>query len=181
MRHAAQIACSNVDLDLMNRLVRRRLFGYGAGAAALLLVLAAAAAAFVAMQVPLQGPTAGASNPAVNCAPAPCANVQGYTLWVSDLSVDGNLVSMTITFKNSSASSHASPEDLQLIDSKQHSSGLVTDATGCETWNRHEFNNGALFGPLKVCFHASAQGPPLVLRWSPDFGLFCCQANIKLT
>ena len=165
----------------MNRLVQRRFLVYGGGAAALLLVLAAATAAFVAMQVPFQGPTAGAPTPAVNCSPAPCANVQGYTLWVSDLSVDGDLVSMMITFKNSSAASHASPEDLQLIDSKQHSSGLVTDATGCQTWNRHEFNNGAMFGPLKVCFRASAPGAPLDLRWSPDFGLFCCQANIKLT
>jgi hypothetical protein len=181
MRRAAYIACSNVDLDLMNRLMRRRLFGYGAGAAAILLVLAAAAAAFVAMQVPLQGPTAGAATPAVDCSPPPCANVRGYTLWVSDVSVDGDLVSMMITFKNSSVASHASPEDLQLIDSKQHSSGLVTDATGCQTWSRHEFNNGALFGALKACFRASAPSPPLVLRWSPDFGLFCCQANIKLT
>jgi hypothetical protein len=181
MRGAAQIACSNVDVDLMNQFMRRRVVAYGAGAAAILFVLAAAAAAFVAMQVPLQGPTAGAPTPAVNCSPAPCANVRGYTLWVSDLSVDGDVVSMMVTFKNSSAASHASPEDLQLIDSKQHSSGLVTDAPGCQTWSRHEFNNGAVFGPLKVCFRASTPGPPLALRWSPDFGLFCCQANIKLT
>jgi hypothetical protein len=181
MRRVARIACSKVDLDPMNRFMRRRLLVYGAGAAAILVVLAAGAAAFVAMQVPLQGPTAGAATPAANCSPAPCANVRGYTLWVSDLSVDGDLVSMMVTYKNSSAASHASPEDLQLIDSKQHSSGLVTDATGCQTWSRHEFNNGASFGPLRACFHASAPGPPLTLRWSPDFGLFCCQANIKLT
>ena len=165
----------------MNRLVRRRFLVYGGGAAALLLVLAAGAAAFVAMQVPFQGPTGGAPTPAVNCSPAPCANVQGCTLWVSDLSVDGDLVSMIITFKNSSAASHASPEDLQLIDSNQHSSGLVTDATGCQTWSRHEFNNGAMLGPLKACFRTSTPGSPLILRWSPDLGLFCCQANIKLT
>jgi hypothetical protein len=181
MRRVVRIACTNLDLDPMHWFMRRRSLVYGAGAAAILVVLAAAAAAFVAMQVPLQGPTAGAATPAANCSPAPCANVRGYTLWVSDLSVDGDLVSMMVTFKNSSVASHASPEDIQLIDSKQRSSGLATDATGCQTWSRHEFNNGAMFGPLKICFRASTPGPPLVLRWSPDFGLFCCQANLKLT
>jgi hypothetical protein len=165
----------------MSRLIRRRLLGYGAAAAALLLVSAAAIAAFLAMQIPLHGPTAGAATPAVNCSPAPCANVQGYTLWVSDLMIDGDLVGMKITFKNSSAATHASPEDLQLVDSKQHASSLVTDVAGCQTWSRHEFSNGALFGPLKVCFRVSAAAPLLVLRWSPDLGLFCCQTNIKLT
>jgi hypothetical protein len=165
----------------MNRFMRRKMLVYGAGAAAILLVLAAAAAAFIAMQVPLQGPAAGAPTPAVNCSPPPCANVRGYTLWVSGLNVDGSLVTMMITFKNASASTHASPEDLQLVDSKQGSSGLVTGPAGCQTWSRHEFANGAMFGPLKACFRASAAGPPLSLRWSPDFGLFCCQANIALT
>jgi hypothetical protein len=165
----------------MNRLIRRRLFGYGAAAAAVLLVSAAAIAAFLAMQIPLQGPTAGAATPSVNCSPAPCANVQGYTLWVSDLMNDGDLVSMKITFKNSSAATHASPEDLQLVDSTQHASGVINDVAGCQTWSRHEFSNGALFGPLKVCFRTSTVASPLVLRWSPDLGLFCCQTNIKLT
>ena len=165
----------------MNQFTRRRLLGYGAAAAALLLVMVAAIAAFLAMQTPLQGPTAGAATPAVNCSPAPCANVQGYTLWVSDLTIDGDLVTMQIRFKNSSSATHASPEDLQLVDSKQHASGLVTDATGCQTWSRHEFNNGAQFGPLKVCFRVGTAAQPQVLRWSPDLGLFCCQTNIKLT
>ena len=165
----------------MNRLMRRRLLVYGAVAAALLVVLAVAVTAFLAMQIPFQGPTAGGATPAVNCSPAPCANVQGYTLWVSNLKVDGDLVSMQITYKNSSGATHASPEDLQLIDSKQHTSPLVTDAPGCQTWNRHEFNNGALFGPLSVCFRVSSAAPPLVLRWSPDLGLVCCRTDIKLT
>ena len=80
-------------------------------------------------------------------------------------------MSMQVTFKNSSSATHASPQDLTLIDSKQNSSGLVTDAPGCQTWNRHEFSNGATFGPTNVCFRVSTATPPLVLRWSPDFGI----------
>ena len=133
------------------------------------------------MQVTFLGPTTNGATPAVNCSPAPCANVQGYTLWVSNLTLEGNLVSMQVTFKNSSNSTHASPEDLQLIDSRLHSVGLVTDAPGCQTWSRHEFNNGATFGPLRVCFRVGTAAPPLVLRWSPDLGLICCRTDIKLT
>jgi hypothetical protein len=88
---------------------------------------------------------------------------------------------MQVTFKNSSSATHASPEDLRLIDSTLHSSGLVTDAPGCQTWSRHEFSNGATFGPTNVCFRVTAAAPPLVLRWSPDFGFFCCQSDIKLS
>jgi hypothetical protein len=165
----------------MGRLMRRRWLGVGAVSAALVVVVAVAIAAFQAMQVSFQAPVTGGAKPAVNCTPAPCANLHGYTLWVSNVKVAGSLVSMQITFKNSSDSTHSSPEDLQLVDSKLHSSGLVTDSSGCQTWNRHEFNNGALFGPLNVCFRVSAPAPPLVLRWSPDLGLICCGTDIKLT
>jgi hypothetical protein len=165
----------------MTRLMTRRSLTYVAVAAAALVIGAVGIAAFLAMQVPFQGPITSGATPAVNCTPAPCANLHGYTLWVSNLKIDADLVSMQINFKNSSNSTHASPEDLQLIDSRQHTSGLVTDAPGCQTWNRHEFNNGALFGPLNVCFRASTGVPPLVLRWTPDLGLVCCQTDIKLT
>ena len=161
--------------------MRRRLLKYGAVAAGLLIVVSVAIAAYLAMQVTFQGPTTSDATPSVNCSPAPCANVQGYTLWVTNLKQEGDLVSMQITFKNSSNATHASPEDLQLIDSTLHTSGLVTNAPGCQTWPRHEFNNGALFGPLNVCFRARTTVPPLVLRWSPDLGLFCCRTDIKLT
>lgn len=165
----------------MTRSPRRRLLAYGAAAAGLLVVVAVAIAAFLAMQIPFQGPTTNGAVPAINCSPAPCANVQGYTLWVSNLKVDGNIVSMKVTFKNSSNSTHSSPEDLQLMDSKQQTTGLTTDATGCQTWSRHEFSNGAMFGPLNVCFRVSTTEAPLVLRWSPDLGLVCCRTDIKLT
>ncbi len=161
--------------------MRRRWFRYAVVAVALLVVLTVAIAAFLAMESPFSGPTTGDAKPSVNCSPAPCADVQGYTLWVSNLQVEGNIVRMQIKFKNSSDATHASPEDLQLIDSALHSSGLVTTTSGCQTWQRHEFNNGAVFGPLEVCFRAGIAAPPLVLRWSPDLGFFCCQADIKLT
>lgn len=165
----------------MNRVTRRRLFGLGAAAAALLLVLLIAIAAFLAMQVTFRNPAPNGAVPALNCSPAPCADVQGYTLWVSNLKVDGNLVSMQVAFKNSSSATHASPEDLRLIDSRIDSSGLVTDAPGCQSWSRHQFGNGDTFGPTTVCFRVTTAEPPLVLRWSPDLGLLCCQTDIKLS
>jgi hypothetical protein len=165
----------------LNRVTRRKLFGYGAVAAAVLVVLLIAIAAFLAMQVTFRNPTPSSAAPSLNCSPAPCADVQDYTLSVSNLKVDGDLVSMQVTFKNSSSATHASPADLQLIDSKLHSSGLVTDAPGCQTWSRHEFGNDASFGPVNVCFRVTTADPPLVLRWSPDLGLFCCQTDIKLS
>jgi hypothetical protein len=161
--------------------MRRRLLWYGVAAAGLLVVATVAIAAFLAMQVSFQSATTGSATPAVNCSPAPCADIQDYTLWVSNLKVEGSLASMQVTFRNSSSATHASPEDLELIDAEKHSSGLVTDAPGCETWTRHEFNNGAVFGPLNLCFRVSTPAAPLVLRWSPDFGLFCCRTDIKLT
>ncbi|HEV2033334.1 MAG TPA: hypothetical protein VGU71_03920 [Candidatus Dormibacteraeota bacterium] len=157
-----------------------RLVKYGAVTAGLLVVAVAALAAFKSMQTSFQSPTATSPVPAAACSPAPCANLHGYTLWMSNLSVNGNLVSMQIMFLNSSDSTHASPEDLQLVDSKQQASGLITTSPGCQAWDRHVFNNGAKFGPLTVCFRVSTPAPPLVLRWSPDFGLFCCRTDIKL-
>ena len=160
--------------------MRRRLLIFGALAAGLLLVVLVGAAAFMSLQVPFQGAKASSPRPAANCAPAPCADVSGYTLWITKLKVDGTLVSMQVTFKNSSNSTHASPEDLQIIDSAHQASGLITDAPGCTTWNRHEFSNGAEFGPVMLCFRVSTGTPPLVLRWSPDMGLICCRADISL-
>jgi hypothetical protein len=157
-----------------------RLVKLGALAFGLLIAAGAAIAAFLSLQTSFQSPAASTPLPALACTPAPCANLQGYTLWVSNLTVTGDLVSMQLVFKNASDSTHASPQDLQLIDSKQHASGLVTNSPGCTTWDRHVFNGGAQFGPVSVCFRTSSTAPPLILRWSPDFGLFCCQTDIKL-
>lgn len=160
---------------------RRRLLTYGGLGAAGLVVLTVAVFAYQSLAtesrpVPASSPAAASGG----CAPAPCADVQGYTLWVSNLDVSSNLVTMRITFKNSSDSTHAAPEDLELIDSARRTSRPIFNAPGCTPWSRHEFNNGATYGPLTVCFQVTTTAPPLVLRWSPDFGL-CCRTDIKLS
>jgi hypothetical protein len=160
--------------------MNRRLIGYGALAVAAVIVLGVAAAAYQSLQAPFQNPTTSSAAPSLSCSPAPCANLQGYTLWVTDLNVAGDLVTMQITFKNSSDSTHAAPEDLRLVDANRHRSDPVFDAPSCTQWSRHEFNHGAMYGPLTVCFRQAGVTSPLVLRWSPDFGFVCCQTDIKL-
>lgn len=145
-------------------------------------LLAAAIVAYLAYSS-LIGPinvTPSTSLTPGDCSPRPCAEVQGFTLWVSSVRVDAGLVRMQLKFKNSSVSTHSSPEDLRLIGAGGQSSGLVTGFAGCNTWTRHEFSGGATFGPLDVCFPAANATPPLTLRWSPDLGFFCCQTDIKI-
>jgi hypothetical protein len=160
--------------------MRRRLLT-GVGIVAGLAVAAiVAAVAFASLQAPPLIQPNSSLTPE-NCSPGPCANVQGFTLWVSNVHVDGDLVRMQVKFKNSSASTHASPEDLQLIDANRQSSGVVTGVTGCNTWTRHEFTNGATFGPIDVCFRAANTSHPVILRWSPDLGLFCCETDLTIS
>lgn len=158
----------------------KRFLTIGGVALGVIVAAGVAVAAFSSLQTSFQGPVAGSAAPTLKCSPAPCANEQGYTLWITNVAVSGNVVSMQVVFKNSSDSTHASPEDLTLIDSKNQSSRLITNAPGCQTWDRHVFNNGAQFAPGTICFRVSSPSPPLVLRWTPDFGLFCCQTDIKL-
>jgi CBS-domain-containing membrane protein len=158
----------------------RRLVTLGAVALGLVVAAVAGVTAYQSLHAPLP-PSGNSALTPVNCSPGPCADVQGYTLWLSEVSVNGDLVSMQVKFQNSSPSTHASPEDLQLIDVSRHASGLVTDAPGCTTWPRHDFNNGATFGPIDVCFRISNAARPFILRWSPDLGLFCCEQDINLT
>ena len=159
----------------------RRLLTYGAIGAAALVVGTVAVLAYQSLQVPYQAPVVNSPLPARGCTPAPCANLQGYTLWVTNLNLQTNLVTMDIRFRNASDSTHASPQDLELIDSQNQSSPAVFDAPVCTRWSRHEFNNGATFGPVTACFRVSSSAPPLVLRWSPDLGFVCCQTDIQLT
>ena len=135
--------------------------------------------AYMALKAPLATSPSGNLAPE-NCSPGPCADLQGYTLWVSNVHVDNDLVRMTVKFKNSSPSTHAAPEDLVLIDSERHAGGIVTDATGCKTYPRHEFSGGQTFGPIDICFRVSSTTAPFTLRWSPDLGTFCCEQDITI-
>jgi hypothetical protein len=147
----------------------------------LLIAAALAVAAFRADQsLGRASPTGSAGTGSSACSPTPCADLQGYTLWVSNVRLEGRVVSLQILFRNASHSTHADPQDIQLVDSQQQRSGPIFDAAGCSHWSRTEFHNGAELGPLTVCFRPATLGPPLILRWSPDMGLFCCQTDVGL-
>jgi hypothetical protein len=166
--------------------MNRRWLAYGGVGAGLAVAAIVAALAFQSLQVPFDNTGNGGSvsttpAEASSCSPTPCADVQGYSLHITNVQITGNLVSMQITFRNSSSSTHASPEDLTLIDANRQSSGLITGPPGCSTWARHEFNNGQVFGPILVCFRVSTSASPLTLRWSPDFGFLCCQTDIVIS
>ncbi len=156
---------------------RHQLIRFGAIGAGALVVIAVGVVAFESLQTPFQGPAPAQQSA---CSPRPCANVRGYILWVSDLKVEAGLVSMQLSFRNSSPSTHADPADIQLVDSQQHASAAVHDAPGCTAWPRTDFNNGTRFGPVPECFRPSSTNPPLKLHWSPDMGFFCCATDIVL-
>jgi hypothetical protein len=157
----------------------RRLLTFGAIAIGLTVAAVVGATAYQALHAPLQASNGSPLVPE-NCSPGPCVDVQGFTLWISDIKLDGDIVSMNVTFQNSSAATHASPEDLTLIDTSRHVSGLVTDPPGCKTWTRHEFNHGATFGPISICFRVFSVARPFIVRWTPDLGIFCCEKEIRL-
>jgi hypothetical protein len=158
--------------------VNRLFIGAGvlAGLAAAVLV---SMLAYQSLKVPLKPSTSGYLAPD-NCTPGPCVDIKGFTLWISNVSVEGTLVKMQVKFKNASLSTHASPEDLLLVDSSRHTSPVVTDSAECKTWKRHEFNKGATFGPLDICFRVYNATPPFILHWAPDLGAFCCETDIKI-
>jgi hypothetical protein len=158
---------------------RSKLIRYAAIGAGVLVVVAVGVAAFLSMQQPFQLPNS--SVPTTSCTPQPCADVRGFTLWVADVKVDAGLVSMTLTFRNSSNSTHADPSEIQLIAGDGAPINRVTDPPGCTAWPRTEFNNGATFGPVPECFRPATTTPPLRLHWLPDFGFFCCETDIPLT
>jgi hypothetical protein len=152
-----------------------RLALFGAGGTLLALL---GTVAFIALA---QGVAPGGSVvKSLACSPQPCLDVQDYTMWVSNVTVADGMVRMNVTFRNSSAATHASPEDLQLVDASKQSSPATQDAPGCTHWSRTEFNNGAKFGPLTICFRPASTASPLTLRWTPDLGLICCEADLKI-
>lgn len=101
--------------------------------------------AFIAVA---QGVAPGASGvKPLACSPQPCLDLQDYTMWVSNVTVADGIVRMNVTFRNSSTATHASPEDLQLVDASKQSSPrsrtwraaptghAPSSATG-RSWNR---------------------------------------------
>ena len=148
---------------------------FGAGGTLLALI---AGAAFLALA---QGIAPGGSVvKSLACSPQPCLDVQDYTIWISNVTVADGVVRMNATFRNSSPSTHADPSDFQLVDANKQSSPSIQDASGCTHWSRTEFNNGAKLGPLTLCFRPASIASPLTLRWTPDMGLVCCEADLKI-
>jgi len=161
-------------------MARRLLVGAGV-LGGLFAAAVVAYAAFIALKSPVVPSSPNAASVTENCSPGPCANVQGYVLWVSNVQLANDVVHMTVKFQNSSSSTHASPEDLQLIDASRRASTPITDSTGCNTWTRHEFaKSGDTFGPVNICFRVTNATPPYILRWSPDEGAFCCETDIRI-
>lgn len=159
-------------------MARRLLTTFGVFAGLILAALVAGLA-YMALKAPLSTQPNSSLSPE-NCAPGPCATLNGYTIWVSNVRVQNDIVRLTVKFQNSSAATHASPEDLTLIDAGRRSSIPITDATGCKSFTRHEFDHGAVFGPIDLCFRVSNSNPPWILHWTPDLGAFCCQRDITL-
>ena len=101
-------------------------------------------------------------------------------MWVSNVKEANGVVRMDVAFRNSSAATHASPEDLQLVDASKQTSPTIQDVAGCTHWSRTDFSNGAELGPLTICFRPQSAASPLTLRWTPDLGLICCEAKLKI-
>jgi hypothetical protein len=136
--------------------------------------------AYQSLKVPLKPSTSGYLVPK-NCSPGPCANLQGFSIWISNVRIEGTLVRMQVKFQNSSRATHSSPEELQLVDTSRHASPVVTDSSDCQTWKRQEFKSGTTFGPLEICFRVYNATPPFLLHWAPDIGAFCCETDIKIS
>lgn len=147
--------------------------------AGVVVVLGVAVAAFASLKVPFVSvPTVETSSRP--CDPQPCANVRGYLLRITELKIGEGLVTMQLTFRNSSSSTHATPEDFTLIDSHKAQHSPAFFEPDCKQWPRAEFNNGASYGPVPMCFRVTDTSPPLGLRWTPDFGPICCETFIAL-
>jgi hypothetical protein len=146
---------------------------------ALIVAAVIAGAAYTALKAPLSVSSQTQLTPE-NCSPGPCTDVEGYTIWISSVHLDNDIVHMTVKFKNSSTATHAAPEDLTLIDSERRQGQPISDSPGCKVFARTDFSNGATFGPVDVCFRVVNTSPPWILHWSPDVGAFCCQKDLTI-
>src|ERR1700687_2789463 len=117
-------------------LTRLALFGAGG-------ILVAILAVVTFMAISQDVAPGGSGVKSLACSPQPCLDLQDYTMWVSNVTVAEGIVRMNVTFRNSSAATHADPADLQLVDANKRTSQAIQDASGCTHWSRTEFNNGA--------------------------------------
>ena len=145
----------------------------------LLVAALIAGAAYTALKSPISS-TPNSNLSPDNCSPGPCANLNGYTIWVSKVHVNNDIVHMTVKFQNSSVATHVAPEDLTLVDSGRHSGFPLAGVAGCKTFTRTDFNNGKTFGPVDICFRVANSTPPFILHWTPDLGTFCCERDITI-
>jgi len=99
----------------------RRLLTAAGVVAGLLVAALIAGGAYMALKAPLSTNPNSNLQPD-NCSPGPCANLNGYVIWISNVRVQNDIVRMTVKFQNSSGATHAAPEDLQLIDQGRRSS-----------------------------------------------------------
>ncbi len=157
----------------------RRLFTLVGVFIGLILAALVAGAAYSALKAPL-GTTPNSNLDPENCSPGPCANLNGFTIWISKVHVNNDIVHMTVKFQNSSTATHVAPEDLNLIDSGRRSSIPFAGIAGCKSFTRHEFKGGATFGPVDICFRVDNSTPPFILHWTPDIGAFCCERDITI-
>jgi len=113
------------------------------------------------------------------CSPQPCANADGWNVYVSDLNKNaqssippeaGNVfVTMSVSFKNdTSQEQHANPTEFVLKDSTGVKHAL-TYTPACPTWEPVNLTKGASFGPRCVAFQAKAGDDALVLTWTTVF------------
>jgi hypothetical protein len=147
--------------------------------AGLMVAALVAGAAYSALKAPLSTTPNSNLNPD-NCSPGPCANVKGFTIWISKVRVQNDIVRMTVKFQNSSVATHVASEDLQLIDAGRRTSTPISNVTGCNTFTRHEFSGGAVYGPIDICFRVGNATPPFIFHWTPDLGTFCCDQDITI-
>jgi hypothetical protein len=157
----------------------RRLLTSVAVIVGLIVAALVAGAAYSAWKAPLSTTPNSNLNPE-NCAPGPCANLKGFTLWVSKVRVQNDIVHMTVKFRNSSSATHAAPDDLHLIDAGRRSSIPISDIAGCKTFTRQEFSGGKTFGPIDLCFRVANSTPPFILHWTPVLAEFCCEKDLTI-
>jgi hypothetical protein len=139
-----------------------------------------AGAAYTALKAPLATQPNSNLNPD-NCSPGPCANLNGFTIWVSKVRVANDIVHLTVKFQNMSTATHVAPEDLNLIDTGRRSSIPISGIAGCKSFTRHEFSgSNQTFGPLDLCFRVASSTPPFILHWTPDLGTFSPEQDITL-